>query len=114
MAVNIAGAALASAATGTGTEPLTWWPLTAFWLGLIGLLGFLRVSTWRYDSFKGLKLHKARSPLILILLGAFIYGTWNYGQALLLAIAATYVASGIVIRIGGIVRRRLHHVPPPP
>jgi CDP-diacylglycerol--serine O-phosphatidyltransferase len=110
-----AGAAMVAATVyAFGAEPLTWWPFTVAWLGLLALLGFLMVSTWRYYSFKGLKLHKARSPLMLILLAALIYGTWIYGQALLMAMAATYVSSGILIRIGGIVRRRLRHVPPPP
>src|ERR1017187_10388605 len=44
-----AGAAMVAATVyAFGAEPLTWWPLTALWLGLIGLLGFLMVSTWRY------------------------------------------------------------------
>lgn len=96
-----------------GSEPLGWWPLSVAWLCLLALLGFLMVSTWRYYSFKGLKLEKARSPLILILIGALIFGIRNYGQALLVAMATAYVASGIVIRAGGIVRRRLHHATPP-
>jgi CDP-diacylglycerol--serine O-phosphatidyltransferase len=39
---------------------------------------------------------------------------WNFPQPLLLVLSSAYVASGIVIRIGGIVRRRLRHAPPPP
>ena len=78
------------------------------------LLSFLMVSTWRYYSFKGISLNKAYSPLIVILAGAFIYGLYNYSQAMLLIMASTYVASGIAIRLGGIVRRRLRHAPPPP
>ncbi len=110
-----AGAAMVAATVyAAGGEPLSWWPLSIAWVCLLGLLGFLMVSTWRYYSFKGLKLDKARSPLILIVLGAFIYGVWNFGQPVLLAMSATYVASGILIRLGGIVRRRLRHVPPPP
>jgi CDP-diacylglycerol---serine O-phosphatidyltransferase len=93
--------------------PLSWWPLSLAWLCLLALLGFLMVSTWRYYSFKGLKLDKAHSPLILILIGGLIYGIRNYGQPLLLVLATAYVASGIVIRAGGIVRRRLRHVTPP-
>ena len=109
-----AGAAMVAATVyASGAEPLAWWPLSVAWLSLLGLLGFLMVSTWRYYSFKGLKLDKARSPLILILLASFIYGVWNFGQPLLVAMAAAYVASGIVIRIGGVVRRRLRHAPPP-
>ncbi len=110
-----AGAAMVAATVyAFGAEPLAWWPLSVVWLGLLGLLGFLMTSTWRYYSFKGLKLDKARSPVIIIVLGTLIYGVWNYGQPLLLAMAATYVGSGIVIRAGGIIRRRLRHVPPPP
>ncbi len=90
---------------------LRWWPLCVLWLGLLALLGFLMVSTWRYYSFKGISMSKAYSPLIIILVGAFIYGLWNYAQLLFLAMSTAYVASGIVIRIGGIVRRRLRHAP---
>jgi len=95
-------------------EPLRWWPFSAAWLCLLALLGFLMVSTWRYYSFKGINLNQPYKPLLLVLLGAMIYGIWNYSQPMMLAMAATYVASGIVIRIGGIVRRRFKHVPPPP
>ena len=61
-------------------EPVTWWPLSAAWLALLLLLGFLMVSTWRYYSFKGISLSKPYTPLILILLGGFIYAIWNYAQ----------------------------------
>ena len=77
-------------------------------------LGFVIVSPWRYHSVKGIRLSKAYSPLIIILVGAFIYGVWNYAQLLFLAMATTYVASGIVIRIGGILRRRLKPTTPAP
>jgi len=109
-----AGAAMVAATVyAAGGEPLSWWPLSICWLCLLGLLGFLMVSTWRYYSFKGLKLDKAHSPLILIVLASFIYGIWNFGQPLLLMMAAAYVAAGIVIRAGGIIRRRFRHLPPP-
>jgi CDP-diacylglycerol--serine O-phosphatidyltransferase len=97
--------------------PLTWWPFSLAWIGLLGLLGFLMISTWRYHSFKGVNLNKAYSPLLILLLGVVIYSIWNYSHPLLLIVAATYVASGIVIRIGGIVRRRVFKMPrqvPPP
>ena len=54
----------------TDGEPVRWWPLSVLWLGLLALLGFLQVSTWRYYSFKGINLSKAYSPLIIILVGA--------------------------------------------
>jgi len=95
-------------------EPLAYWPFAAAWLVLLAVLGLLMVSTWRYYSFKGIGLNKPYTPLLIILLGAFIYLTWNWPQPVLLALPAAYVASGILIRIGGIIRRRLRHPPPPP
>jgi CDP-diacylglycerol--serine O-phosphatidyltransferase len=108
-----AAALVAATVYATGGQPINWWPLSVAWLGLLLLVGFLMVSTWRYYSFKGLSLNRAYSPLIIILCGGFIYGLYNYSQPLLLAMATTYVASGIVIRVGGILRRRLRHAPPP-
>jgi CDP-diacylglycerol--serine O-phosphatidyltransferase len=84
------------------------------WLGLLLLLGFLMVSTWRYYSFKGINLNRAYSPLIIILLGGLIYATWNYSEIVFLVLTVSYVGSGILIRVGGIVRRRLRHAPPAP
>jgi CDP-diacylglycerol--serine O-phosphatidyltransferase len=95
-------------------EPIAWWPLAIAWLGLLLLLGFLMVSTWRYYSFKGINLSRPYTPLIVILAAGGIYCIWNYSQPVLLVAAAAYVASGIVIRVGGIVRRRLRHINPHP
>ena len=93
-----------------GGQPLAWWPLSVAWLALLVLLGFLMVCTWRYYSFKGINLNKPYTPLLFVLLGGLIYGIWNWPQPVLLALASSYVASGIFIRIGGILRRRLRRV----
>ena len=93
-----------------GGQPLAWWPLSVAWLALLVLLGFLMVCTWRYYSFKGINLSKPYTPLLFVLLGGLIYGIWNWPQPVLLALASSYVASGIFIRIGGILRRRLRRV----
>jgi CDP-diacylglycerol--serine O-phosphatidyltransferase len=86
-------------------EPLEYWPLSATWLVLLAMLGLLMVSTWRYYSFKGVSLSKPYTPLIIIVVGAFIYLTWNWPKPVLLALPAAYVASGIFIRVGGLIRR---------
>jgi CDP-diacylglycerol---serine O-phosphatidyltransferase len=101
-------AAMVYATDGT---PLVWPPFVIAWLALLLLLGFLMVSTWRYYSFKGISLNKAYSRLILILVGALIYSIANYSRAVLLAMALFYVGSGIVIRLGGMIRRRLRPAP---
>ena len=95
-------------------EPLVWPPLAIAWLALLLLLGFLMVSTWRYYSFKGISLNKAYSTLTLVFLGGLIYAIWNYGRVVLLAMAVGYVGSGIAIRIGGMIRRRLRPTRPHP
>ena len=109
MPIPAAAAMVASIVFAANGEPVTWWPLCLTFLALLLLLGFLMVSTWRYYSFKGISFSKPYTPLLLILLGAFIFGLWNYAQLMLLAMSAAYVASGIAIRLGGIVKRRLRH-----
>ena len=75
------------------------------WLGLMGLLAFLMVCTWRYRSFKDLNLNRPRSPLLIVFLGSLIYLTWNYSQAMLLVLGVMYVGSGIAVRLGGLLKR---------
>jgi CDP-diacylglycerol--serine O-phosphatidyltransferase len=112
--IPAAAAMVAAVVWACDSQPLLWWPLSVAWLLLLALLGFLMVSTWRYHSFKGISFSKAYSPLIIILVAGFMYGVVNYAQLLLLALATAYVASGIVIRIGGILRRRLKSAHPAP
>jgi len=108
-----AGAAMVSAVVwASDGQALNWWPLSIAWLALLALLAFLMVSTWRYYSFKDLNLLRPRSPLALILFSSLIYMIYAYSQPTLLAIAVLYVGSGIVIRIGGIVRRVFRRAEP--
>ncbi len=85
--------------------PLRFWPLSMIWMGLLALLSFLMVSTWRYRSFKDFRMLRPRSPLTVVLLGSLIYLVWNYSQPVLLGLATAYVGSGMVIRMGGVLRR---------
>jgi CDP-diacylglycerol--serine O-phosphatidyltransferase len=93
-------------------DPLTSWKTSVAWLVLLLLLGFLMVSTWRYYSFKDINLNKPYTPLLIIAIAALIYFTWNWPQPVLLALATCYVGGGIVIRLGGIIRRRFRPTPP--
>ena len=108
-----AAAVVASVVYAANSEPLHWWVFSAAWLALLGLLSFLMVSTWRYPSFKDINLLRPRSPLILVIFGGAIYLILNFSRPTLLAMSVSYLASGILIRVGGIVRRRLRPSPPP-
>jgi len=112
--IPAAAAAVAAIVYAAGSEPIHSWIISALWLALLGLLSFLMVSTWRYPSFKDLSLTHPRSPLIIILMGVLIFLVWKFSQAVLLVLAISYVAGGIAIRIGGIVRRRLRPRAEPP
>jgi CDP-diacylglycerol--serine O-phosphatidyltransferase len=89
----------------SGSYPLTSLVESALWLALLGLLSFLMVSTWRYWSFKELNPGKPRSPMMLVAMGAVIFGIWNWSQPVLLVLSTAYVASGILTRAGGLIRR---------
>ncbi|MCC7174195.1 MAG: CDP-diacylglycerol--serine O-phosphatidyltransferase [Bryobacterales bacterium] len=96
------------------SAPLEFWPLSVAWVLLLALLAFLMVSTWRYRSLKDIHLLRPLSPLTVILWGALFWLVWNFSRPVLLTIAGYYVASGIVIRIGGAVRRRWRRLRPAP
>lgn len=102
-----AAGAVAASVYGFYGEPVGYWPIAVVWLLLLALLGFLMVSTWRYYSFKGLSLRQPHTPLIIILVGALVYAIWVYGHVVLPVMATLYVGSGIAIRAGGIIRRRI-------
>lgn len=89
-----------------GSQPLRHWLAALAWMALIGLLAFLMVCTWRYRSFKDFNLLRPRSFKSVITLGSIIYLLFNFSQPVLLGMATFYVASGPVVRIGGIFRRR--------
>lgn len=108
------GAAMIAAVVYAARTPLQHWAFSTLWLALVALLSFLMVSTWRYPSFKDMSLMRPRSPLTVVFVGALIYLVWNFSQAALLSMAVCYVGSGIVIRIGGAIRRKLKQTPPQP
>jgi CDP-diacylglycerol--serine O-phosphatidyltransferase len=88
-------------------QPLKWWVASSVWLGLLGLTAFLMVSTWRYPSFKDMSLLRPRSTAFLLAAGGFIYLLWHYTQAMLFLMMTSYALSGILIRLAGLIRRRM-------
>jgi CDP-diacylglycerol--serine O-phosphatidyltransferase len=114
LAIPSAAAVVASIVYACEGTPLRMWTWSVLWLVLLALLSFLMVSTWRYPSFKDLSLTRPRSPLTIIFLGGAIFLVFNFPRATLLAMSVAYMLSGIVIRVGGITRRRLKPPPPEP
>lgn len=100
-----AGMIAAVVYAGNKAEIAPFWPVSVAWIALVALLSFLMVSTWRYRSFKDLNLLRPRSPITFVILGAFIFLVANYSYVVLLAMGTLYVGSGLVVRIGGILKR---------
>ncbi len=85
--------------------PLTEFGWSVAWLALLSLLSFLMVSAWRYWSFKELNLMRPRSPMTLAAVCAVIAGIWFWTKPVLLLLTTVYCMSGILIRVGGLIRR---------
>lgn len=109
--IPAAAGVVASVVYAAGSTPITNFYWSAAWLGLLASVAFLMVSTWRYWSFKELNLLRPRSPLILVAMCAVIFAIWNWSQPVLLLMAVTYMLSGVVTRIAGIVRRAARPTP---
>jgi CDP-diacylglycerol---serine O-phosphatidyltransferase len=107
-----AAAAFVGAVVYMDASPVKSFAFSVAWLVMLGIVSLLMVSTWRYPSFKQVNVSKPRSPLVVLLVGGAAILIWNWSQPVLLALASTYVISGIVIRVGGLIRRRRRSRPP--
>ena len=72
------------------------------------------MSTWRYRSFKDFNMLSPRSFRSVISLGAFLFLVFNFSQLVLLAMGVWYTGSGIAVRLGGLLQRKVRPVAPAP
>ncbi len=94
--------------------PVVDWRFAAGWLVLLAVLSLLMISRWRYRSFKDIQLLRPRSPVIVVVIGSVIYAIWAYPRPALLALSLFYCASGIVVGVGGMIKRRFFRAGAPP
>jgi CDP-diacylglycerol--serine O-phosphatidyltransferase len=80
-----------------GYPVLSWW-IAIPWLLLVGLSGFLMVSTWRFWSGKEINLSRSHPFQILFVLSIVIYVVVRFSNVLFFAIGLTYMFSGIWAR----------------
>jgi CDP-diacylglycerol--serine O-phosphatidyltransferase len=112
--IPAAAALIAAIVFAADGYPLTWWPETVLWLSLLMMLSWLMVCTWRYYAFKDNAFLRPRSPLTIIVIGALLIMVFLWRQPVLLALASGYAASGIALRLGGLLRRLRRPRPPAP
>jgi len=78
--------------------PVEAWWFAILWLCLVGLAGFLMVSTWRFWSGKEINLYRRYPFPLLVLLAIVIYVALRYSNVVLFAAALVYMFSGIWAR----------------
>jgi CDP-diacylglycerol--serine O-phosphatidyltransferase len=74
-----------------------WWWVAIPWLILVGLSGFLMVSTWRFWSAKEINLSRSH-PFKLLFVLAVLYVIIRFSNVMLFAMALIYMFSGIWAR----------------
>lgn len=89
-----------------GIPVQAWW-VAIPWLILVGTVGFLMVSTWRFWSGKEIDLSRAHPFRLLLVMAIVLYFMIRFSQVVLFAFALVYMFSGIWARAAyGWSRRR--------
>jgi len=89
-----------------GYPVLAWW-IAIPWLVLVGLSGFLMVSTWRFWSGKEINFSRSHPFQLIFVLAIVFYVMIRYSNFIFFAIGLTYMFSGIFARAAyGWTRRR--------
>ncbi len=83
------------------------------WILLVGLVGFLMVSTWRFWSGKEISLTGRHPFQLLVLIGAVVCVVVLFHHAILFVLALGYMFSGLLARAAysWSLRRRRHTHP---
>ncbi len=82
-----------------------WWGWPMMWLVVLLATSLLMVSPWRYYSFKDVDLSRERRFVTVVTIATLFGSIWYYSEVVLLAIALTYLGSGVVFKLTHIFRR---------
>ena len=80
-----------------GIPNIYWW-LSVLWVGMMGLLGFLMVSTWRFWSGKEINLSRAQPFQLLAVLAIILFVIIRWSNGTLFLVGLAYMFSGIWAR----------------
>ncbi len=78
--------------------PVRAWWIAIPWLILVGLSGFLMVSTWRFWSGKEINFSRSHPFQIIFMLSIVGYVIYRFSQVVFFAMALIYMFSGIWAR----------------
>jgi len=107
MPIPAAAGLLAATVHFFGGYPVEAWWVAIPWLVLVGLGGFLMVSTWRFWSGKEINFSRSHPFQLLFVLAIVFFVIFRFSQVVLFLWALTYMFSGIWARAAyGWSRRR--------
>jgi len=78
--------------------PNQYWWIAIPWLVLVGLIGFLMVSTWRFWSAKEINFSRSHPFQLLVVVPIILYVVLRYSNVMLFTLALVYMFSGIWAR----------------
>ena len=113
MPIPAAAGLLASTVYFFNAYPVEAWWVALIWLVLVGLCGFLMVSTWRFWSGKEINLAGRHPFQVLLLLSIILYVIIRFSHGVFIAIGLVYMFSGIWARAAYSWSRR-RRLPAPP
>ena len=74
--------------------PIPYWWLAVLWIGLVGLLGFLMVSTWRFWSGKEINFSRTQPFQLLALVAIVLFVLIRFSSGALFFVSLVYMFSG--------------------
>jgi CDP-diacylglycerol---serine O-phosphatidyltransferase len=98
MPIPAAAGIIAAVVHGFQGHPFNAW-MAGIWMALVGFIGFLMVSTWRFWSGKEINFSRRHPFQLIILIGLVIYLLVFFSRVVLLLLALTYMFSGIAARL---------------
>jgi CDP-diacylglycerol--serine O-phosphatidyltransferase len=94
--------------------PVEAWWVAILWLLLVGLSGFLMVSTWRFWSGKEINFSRSQPFQVLFVLAIALYIILRYSEVVLFLWALAYMFSGLWARAAYSWSRRRRRKPEKP
>ena len=106
MPIPAAAGVLAAVVHVVSGWPMSYWWLAVLWMGVVGLAGFLMVSTWRFWSGKEINFSRRHPFQVMVLLGLAIYALVHFSEELLFLCCFAYMFSGLLARAAYSAHRR--------
>jgi CDP-diacylglycerol--serine O-phosphatidyltransferase len=98
MPIPAAAALLAATVHLNSGYPVEAWWVALIWMFIVGMSGFLMVSTWRFWSGKEINFSRSHPFQLLFFIAIVLFVVARYSEGVLFTLALVYMFSGIWAR----------------